>query len=316
MSQAGMELPDSDPEYIAELKGCAERCNRVIKILEGDGGPSVREQLVRKLLPHFLELSLADCGCRVAQSLMEVLGPMEREEAMKQFRNKVRDLYTSRYANYVLAKVVEVLPPKNVDFIIDELAGSAASVARHRFGCRILERLIEHCPSDMIAGLVDEVVAEVEALSKHQFGNFVVKRLLEHGAEPCRDRLVQPLLPSLPALAKHRSASHVVQQALLCSDGERQTNMVHALLSSTSPTLIELACTRYGSYVVEELCGVHANITGVRGHLWEYREMLVGSEFGRRVAERFGFIERQSQLGSPDASASSDEGICGSGSPM
>lgn len=286
-------LPDA--RSIAELKDNPERCARANCLLD-DGGQAVREAMVHLLVPHLLDLSLSECGCRVAQRLIEVLGPTEREDAMKQFHGKVKDLYASRYGNYVLAKVVEVLPCQKVVFIIQELLGSVATAARHRYGCRVLERLIEHCPQ--IEGLVDEIVAEAEALSKHQFGNFVVKRLLEHGREPWRDRVVEPLLGSLAALAKHRSASHVVQQAWLVSDGRRQMQMVDALLSAESPTLVELACTRYGSYVVEELISLPNDI--VRLRLMSGLDTLKSSEFGRRVAERFGFIERQPPFSDDD----------------
>merc|ERR1740139_1532410 len=106
--------------------------------------------------------------------------------------------------------------------------------------------------------MVDEFVNRSEELSRHQYGNFVIQHLLEHGSCFRRAGVLQRLLPFLPYLSTHRTASHVVQQALNHSSAEGRQALVEALLQAEPPyMLVQLAASRYGSYVVEALHNVY-----------------------------------------------------------
>jgi len=172
-------------------------------------------------------------------------------------------------------------------------AKGCVAVARHRFGCRVLERLIEHGDEGQLRGVIDELIYRAEELARHQFGNFVVQSLLEHGSEAIRCKVLVQLLPSLPYLSTHRTATHVVQQALNhCSD-EGRGLLIESLLTAASPySVAELATSRYGSYVLEELHSVipEGAYSHVRAQLQAALPMFQDSASFQRVASLYGLL--------------------------
>lgn len=160
-------------------------------------------------------------------------------------------------------------------------------------GSRVLERLMEHGTEDQMCTLVDQCIELAEELSRHPFGIFFIQSLLEHGAQHRRETIVQQLLPFVPKLAVHRTARHVVQKTLNYSDEAGRVAIAQKLLSAQSPSLEEVADSRYGSYVVEEL----RNIFGLEGpgadvqiRLEHALPELRHSPFFARVAGTFGLL--------------------------
>merc|ERR1712242_218171 len=168
------------------------------------------------------------------------------------------------------------------------------AVARHRFGCRVPERLVEHGTAAQMASLCDQCAFHAEELSRHEFGNFVVQSLLEHGTSQRRRAIVQQLLPTLPQLACHRTASHVVQKAVNYSGEQGRWDLASALLQAHAPhSFAEVAATRYGSFVVEEL----RSVLGGDGLGMEAQRLLAAAPMElrelpdfQRVAVKYGLM--------------------------
>lgn len=247
-------------------------------------------ELLDWLFEAIRPLALSRPGCRVVQKALEVAGAKWRDKLVAVLGQFIVELYESPNGNHVLTKVVEVVPSAALGSIIQKLREKgASSVARHRFGCRVLERLIEHCSERELKGLLDQIITDAEMLARHQYGNFVVQHLLEHGTVEQRKTITERLINSMPRLAMHRTASHVVQRLLDYSDEERQHMVLASLLQAEVPaSLVEIACSRYGSFVAEQLAGLGVTREPVRQRLAERLVDLGGSPFGRRVAERFG----------------------------
>lgn len=235
-------------------------------------------------------LAFAKHGCRVVQKAIDVAGAPERERIALKLQPHVVELCESMHGNHVLAKLVEVLPPSAVGFVAEKLRGCEVKTAKHRFGCRIWERLIEHCADDsQMRVALDAIVTEAATLCRHPYGNFVVQHLLEHGSPERQTALLALLLPELPLLASHRTASHVVQKALDFAGETGERAIVLRLLGGEPPhSLEEVACTRYGSFVVEQII--------LKSSAWAEGEVsarltpcllqLSASQFGKRVADK------------------------------
>merc|ERR1712070_60469 len=203
----------------------------------------------------------------------------------------IPDLVHSPHGNHVVAKMVEIMPPGAVGFVIESIQKNPAELARHRFGCRILERLVEHCSEKQMSSVFDTVVSQAEPLCRHPYGNFVVSHLLEHGSSIRRVRILDELLPTLPQLAVHRTASHVVQKAIDHSDEDGKRRLVERLLNAPSPnSFMEVACSRYGSFVVEDLSNVNTCKEDMRRYLGSGIDTLSASQFGKKVIDCFGLV--------------------------
>merc|ERR1719189_1189026 len=279
-----------------ELIEDASLCKEVTSVLEGSSGE--KHLLLEWLCGEELQMALGgQCSCRVVQKMLEVFGGSARDELVARLVPGTLDLYESPHGNHVLAKIIEVVPRPALWPIIQYLEMQGCRlVARHPFGSRVLERLVVHGTEDQLCTLVDQCIQHTEELSRHQFGNFVIQALLEHAAQHRREMILQHLLPFVPKLSLHRTACHVVQKALnYCNEAGRLA-IAQELLSAESPSLVEVADSRYGSYVIEEL----RNVFGLTGPGAEVRSLLERalpelrkSPFFARVATTFGLLKEE-----------------------
>lgn len=239
-----------------------------------------------------VQLALSQLGCRLVQKLLDVLGSAGRDRLVAKLAASTVALYESPYGNHVLTKAIEVMPSAALTPIIEQVESKGYwEVARHSFGCRVLERLIEHCKEDQMRGVIDQLVRRAEELCRHKFGNFVIQHLLEHGEDHRKAAVVERLLPYMSYLSMHRTASHVVQQALNYAGSEGQLAIVQALLHAQGDNaLVEVAASRYGSYVVEELSHLRCMWVAeeVRRRLTEAPVHLRSSTSFKRVAATYG----------------------------
>lgn len=265
-------------------------CTQCCALLEKSAAEQ-EDAIAEWILPDVLEMALSQYGCRVVQKLLDKLRSHGRDRLVAKLGESTVALYESPNGNHVLTKAIEVMPSSALTLIIKQVESKGFwEVARHNFGCRVLERLIEHCKEDQMRDLIDKLVDSAPDLCRHKFSNFVIQHLLEHGEVHRRVAVVERLLPIMPYLSMHRTASHVVQQALNYSSKEAQIAIVHALLQAQgSFSIVEVAASRYGSYVVEEL---HHNgsswvVCEVRRRLLEAPVHLRGSAAFKRVAAKY-----------------------------
>lgn len=285
--------PLEDWGAVAQLADNEERSNEmVVKLEESTSG--MKHQIIACMFKHVGKLSVSRYGCRVVQKALEVASPVDRNLLVEKLQPDCLALYEDLHGNHVFAKMVAVMPASSqfVRYVIESLQGRAVTVARHRFGCRILERLIEHVPHEEMSILLDAIINDAEALCRHPFANFVVQHLFEHGSRACQSAILNNMIKQLPILAKHRTASHVVQRALdYCSDTD-QKKIARALLHSQPPhSFVDVACSRYGSFVVEQLASLRDCLDEMRQNLLAELGVLGESQFGKRVIERYGLIQ-------------------------
>jgi len=277
-----------------EVAENAEKCAALIAKFE-KGNPEqwceLGEMLAQWLAPVVRRFALSREGCRVVQKVLETAGACSRDRLAKQLEQYIPELIGSPHGNHVVAKMVEIMPPGAIGFVIEAVQKNPAEIARHRFGCRILERLVEHCSEKQMSSVFDAVVGQAEPLCRHPYGNFVVSHLLEHGSDNRRVRILDQLLPVLPQLAVHRTASHVVQKAIDHCDETGKQRLVWRLLNAQSPhSFVEVACSRYGSFVVEDLAHVNVGKEEMRRYLETGIDRLNESQFGKKVIECFGVV--------------------------
>lgn len=270
-----------------------ERCNEVIQRLE-EGDQTERLSVLLWFHKATRQLALSKPGCRVVQKAMEKTGGPDRDLIIAELKDHIAELYESPHGNHVLSRAIELLPTAKTAFIISALVGHGIAVSKHRFGCRVLSRLIEHCTEEEQMGvLLNEVLAEADALARHTYGNFVVQAALEHITPARRSAVLRQLLPGFASLAMHRTGSLVAQRVLDYCDAEGQDLALCALLQAEGESSIaEIACSHYGSYVIEQLATLrqnhHAAQQAITKILASNMSYLATSRHAQRVIIAFG----------------------------
>lgn len=286
-----MKHVEDNPDSPLALAESPELCSETIEKLVAASSDE-RHVLLSWLLKSSRQLALSKAGCRVVQKAFEVGGPSDQALLIMELAPHIVELYESPWGNHVLSRAIEVLPAARNDFVITALRGRAVAVSKHRFGCRIVCRLIEHCTEQQIGSFLDELVLESDLLARHAFGNFVVQSMLEHASPARRAIIFWKILPDFPALATHRTGSLVAQRALDYCDVECKNHAIKALLQaeeSSSP--VEVACSHYGSYVMEQIASLRHHANGVLeiSHVLTCSlEKLRKSEHADRVITAFG----------------------------
>jgi hypothetical protein len=280
-----MSVAPSSLNSPSKLLESPESCSEVIERLEGCDR-SERHELVQWLKKHLKKLAVSKHGCRVAQKTLEVATGSDRDEVIAELADHVQELYESPHGNHVLSRAIEVLPAGKTTFVIEALQGKGLAVSKHRFGCRIICRLIEHAGEAQIKGLMAEILENIESLAKQAYGNFVVQSILEHSAS-YRHNAVARLLAIFPSLCMDRSGSLVAQRILdYCDDNTKQL----AIECLNKENVIEVACSRYGCYVIEQLASMQASFPAAlqSAHmLSEGVHELQRSEYAQRVISAF-----------------------------
>jgi hypothetical protein len=298
-TRAYVELATLDTKWgiASQLDQDPDRCDRIIaqiKSCESD-----KQCIIRWLLPASKSLAFSKHGCRVIQEALEFATIGDQNLLVNELKGHLVALYKSPWGNHVVLKIIEKMTPGRLGFVIEELSGKAVDVARHQYGCRVMERIIEHFPADQTLDLVREIFAQAEPLCRHPYANFVMQHLFEHGARFCKDVIVQQILGALPQLAKHRIASNVIQKAIQYTDGKAQQDIVDVFLNANGEdSLVEIGCTRYGSFVVRQLLTMQCYKKAVHQKLSPDFARLAQSQYGKRALGGFGIVDECTELSS------------------
>jgi len=276
------------------LVNSPDQCNSILDKLER-GNSEEKHSLLLKLHKIVRQLALSKAGCRIVQKAFEVAGGSDRDLIISELQHHVVELYESPHGNHVLSRAIEVLPAAKNGFVMAALLGRGVAVSRHRYGCRVVCRLIEHCGEEQIGQLLDEVLPELDMLARHAFGNFVVQTALEHASPARRTAMLWKLLPTFAAMSTHRSGSLVAQRVLDYCEEACQIAAIHALLEGVGDnSVVEVACSHYGSYVIEQLAGKQLAVLGELKHTLACNlHRLYSSEHAQRVLIAFGLASAE-----------------------
>jgi len=281
---------------IQALLDSPERCKEVVARLAGSDQVEQHEMLMW-LQNALVHLALTKGGCRIVQKFFEVTGGVDRDLLIAGLQDHIVELYESPHGNFVLSRAVEVLPAAKNAFIISALIGRGIAVCKHRFGCRIVCRLMEHCTEDQIGPLLDEILPEAAMLALGEYGNYIVMTALEHASQARQLLLEEQLLPGFTSLTMHKDGSRVAERLLdHCSLGGQNFAIRALLQAEGESSLVELACGRYGSYVIAQLAGlrhIHIEVLKVASILASNLQYLQESQYAERVINAFGLAPAQ-----------------------
>merc|ERR1719277_1573225 len=253
-------------------------------------GPAV----IQRFNTHFqaqgqlLSLAFDKEGCRLVQAMLEYADLGTTKRICRELAPAVQDMAKSPHANYVVTKMIEVAPPESVCRVIPHLSGHAEQIARHRYGCRIICRLLERSSKSKLPGLeglLEEVLLKAQALCCHIFAHHVIQSVLENSPQhEHRQKIVEALCADLQRCAQDRHASFVIQAALKRCRG---MDVVRILTDRLIGMLLDLATTRFGSYVCNILCAQESTTSEAIAALKKAAPSLQGSTHGMKLVRQF-----------------------------
>jgi len=254
-----------------------------------DGSKTDRRQLFTWLLKALPILSVFEGGSKVVQVALEVATGSDRIVIAHEFHGSVLNLCTSPYGHEVLVTLVQTMPVSSIGFVASEIEGRGKEIACDRYGSSVLEAMTMHCSQVQMAKLAAELANEAVDLSRHSRGSAVVQSLLEYASPECRVAIAQRLIPKAAKLAKHATASRVVEKAFRHCDDEQQQAIASSLLQAHAPqSLVDVACSRRGSSILEEISRSSIDTTEFCSQFAKSLPRLRKAKFGRRVMQHFG----------------------------
>uniref|UniRef100_A0A8R1HU00 PUM-HD domain-containing protein n=1 Tax=Caenorhabditis japonica TaxID=281687 RepID=A0A8R1HU00_CAEJA len=158
---------------------------------------------------NLLDICQDKYGCRVVQTIVEVLSnqnhsdpnkQLENEEKMRVLRKlmtrilaKCHKLASNEFANYVIQHIIEtpgVLSDYRNAIIENCLLRNLLSMSQEKYASHVVERAFVYAPLAHIAEMMEEIFDgyvphpdtgkdALDILIFHQFGNYVVQRMLQ-----------------------------------------------------------------------------------------------------------------------------------------
>jgi len=284
-----------------------ERRSRIMARLDA-GSQDEKHMILMWLKKALKQLALSEqqphhtSTCRIVQkALREARGEdrgMLFAELLhgtdSELKAHVKELYESPQGNHVLSQAIDVSTYPQLIMIISALRGLGTTISKHRYGCRVMRRLLEHCGDreEHIGELLDEIVLEADTLSNNGNGTYVIQAMLEYAPGRRKD-VVLKLLPRFAELASNRSGSLVVERLLSDDVGDMESRelAIQALLRSE---VANIACTRYGSYVMKRVAALqenHGSVDGIARMLAiKLPDLLASQHAMARVVAAFGLL--------------------------
>jgi len=260
-----------------------------------DSSKTDRRQLFTWLLKALPALAVSEAGSKVAQVALEIAMGTDRDMITSGFHGSILNLCTSPHGREVVVTLVQNMPASCIEFVVNEIEGHCMEIACDKNGSCVLVAMTMHCSPAQIAKLGGELVDEAAQLSRHPRASSVIQNLLEYAPSECQTAIGQSLIPEAPKLAMHKPGSHVVEKALHYCDVEERQAMARVFLQANSPSaVVDVACSRCGSSILEEIAKSEFDTAEFRSQLSTALPRLGKSKFGRRVLVHFGLMSQTS----------------------
>jgi len=249
-----------------------------------------RHELILWLAPFAVQLSLTKFGTRLVQKALKLSEGSCWKELLRWLLPQAFELSGSRHGNFVLQDLIVKMNSTEAAGLVVVLHGHVLEVAQHAYGCRCIERLIEHFSDPHVSPILDDLVTNVRELAVHKNANYAISAIIEHaGLERCL-QVLRALVPDATELAMNRVSTHVMKNILMCGEELRRC-CVDSWLGSTGPSIAEMACSKFGSYLLADFAaiGSKADCERLRVAMAPSLSHLQATEEGGRVLAAYGF---------------------------
>lgn len=156
--------------HVGPLEASEELTERTVSLLRG------------KMLGWSLR---GKTSCRAVQEAIEKLPKdmPEKDELLRELHQHAVELTKCPWGNYVAQKIIEVFPPESSGFVAQELLASPEGVfvlAKHPYGCRVMQRILERgVNSPVHQPLIQVIIEKTQELCRTQHGHHVANKVLE-----------------------------------------------------------------------------------------------------------------------------------------
>eukprot|EP00438_Fugacium_kawagutii_P022905 Skav224167 [mRNA] locus=scaffold2007:306188:307354:+ [translate_table: standard] len=245
--------------------------------------------VAKQMRGHVYMLARHPVQCRMLQEVLEACSSQQAQELVQELKGYVWELATCPHGNFTIQKVISHLSPAASDFVAWELRGYAVQAAKHTQACRILCRLLEFRGSGSGATwyLIEELMEVVDKMCTHKLAHHVIESVLEHGEAEHRQRIADVLLSDGLRFATDKQCSYLIEKMLCYCSVVDQEKLIDTL--GTPEMLLELATTKYGSFVARAL--LRDDRVDYEGAMWifkQHQRELEQSKYGLRFLSDLG----------------------------
>ncbi|KAG5355016.1 Meiotic coiled-coil protein 2 [Yarrowia sp. B02] len=138
--------------------------------------------------------------------------------------------------------------------IIDSVTALCIPLVTNRFGNFLVQRSIEYASSAKRSLLVRQMVGQMSDLSVDIFGCHVVQKALDFTEdEDLKRQLVDDLLESVADTINHKYACHVWQRVFELDKGMRSAHFMQSVIESLRGRWLDISSSESGSLVIQTM---------------------------------------------------------------
>lgn len=271
-------------------------------------GDERRLDMLRKVAPDLVAVSLNIHGTRVVQKLVELMKtPEEIDIIGRSLQCSIVTLAKDLNGNHVIQRCLYHMPSNDKQFIYDIVASHCLSVATHKHGCCVLQRCIDYATDSQRAQLVNVVTENALELVQDAFGNYVVQYVLDFGStDVCRSVMLQ-MVGNVSNLAVQKFSSNVIEKILKIAPQDIRDIFIEEICCDERvPRLLQ---DPYANYVIQKALAVcdperfEALVARIRPHVAALRVTSFGKRIQSKIVKRFPMLDPDGASAASAASA-------------
>ncbi|KAI9845239.1 MAG: hypothetical protein M1837_004994 [Sclerophora amabilis] len=217
--------------------------NTVVQKLFEYCSESVKESMLREIVPHLAEIGVHKNGTWAAQKIIDVAKtPAQQAMIVDSLRSYTVPLFLDQYGNYVLQCCLRFGFPYN-NFIFEAMLSRMWEIAQGRFGARAMRACLEshHSTRDQQRMLAAIIAMQSVQLATNANGALLLTWFLDTCTFPRRRTVLAPrLVPHLVHLCTHKVAYLTVLKVInQRNEPEARDAILRALFFSSNDQVLE-----------------------------------------------------------------------------
>ena len=222
----------------------------------------------------FFGLSKHQNGCRVLQTLIQILSELKDNKKIKIFvdiliKNNISTLFYDQNGNHVIQKLIDVLDGENINYIYSTVLKNIKSECENnllfnKYGSRIVQSLLYKF-NELQKGkekennLIDKIFENnFDELCQNQYSNYILQFFIEKHKNKI-EFICTKLKGNIYKFSRDNYASYIIQKVIDNGNGQQRDQIGKEILendhgnNNKENSIMQLVKHKNGNFVIQKI---------------------------------------------------------------
>jgi hypothetical protein len=204
---------------------------------------------------NIIDLSLDPFGCRVLQTLIDIIYNINKEKIqiiIEKIKSNLYILFTDKYGNHFIQKIIEKLNFDEIKDLYNFAFENHLYLIYNQYGSYILEAIISKCNEENAERIIKKIINENNFINlcRNKYSNYVLQSILKRYPE-YNEYAFQQIKGKIYYLSLSESGSKIVQIVFDYINNEKKDEIGKEIIDSDH--ILDLANDKYGNFVIQKI---------------------------------------------------------------